>query len=143
MRRGSRSRGRLGDRHPALRQPELATHDDRWADLNTQFHAAIYSIVPNAQLLALIEMLRNRAEVYVRILARQDVAARNADDTHEQMLAALRRNDPDTMESLVRAHLRATVNAVAPLLTAADAAAESTAAQPEAPSPARTSSSSA
>ena len=107
---------------------------DRWADLNTQFHAAIYAIVPNTQLLALIEMLRNRAEVYVRILARQDVAARNADDSHEQMLAALRRNDPDTMESLVRSHLRATVDAVAPLLTSAEDAAGPASDQPPAPS---------
>lgn len=89
---------------------------DRWAELNTAFHAAIYSVVPNTQLLELIEILRNRAEVYVRILARQDAPARRADDTHEQMLAALRRNDADAMESLIRAHLRATVNTVAPLL---------------------------
>jgi DNA-binding GntR family transcriptional regulator len=81
-----------------------------------RFHAAIYEIVSNAQLLELIEMLRNRAELYVRILARQDGPARQADDSHEQMLAALRRNDPDAMEALIRSHLRATTDAVAPLL---------------------------
>jgi DNA-binding GntR family transcriptional regulator len=93
---------------------------DRWAELNASFHAAIYAIVPNNQLLALIEMLRNRAELYVRILARQDGPARHADDSHEQMLAALRRNDPDAMEALIRTHLRATVQTVAPLLQGAE-----------------------
>jgi DNA-binding GntR family transcriptional regulator len=93
---------------------------DRWTDLNARFHTAIYEIISNAQLLELIEMLRNRAELYIRILARQDGPARQADDSHEQMLAALRRNDPDAMEALIRSHLRATTDAVAPLLRPAE-----------------------
>jgi DNA-binding GntR family transcriptional regulator len=95
---------------------------DRWTELNARFHAAIYAIVPNAQLLELIEMLRNRAELYIRILAGQDGPARQADGSHEQMLAALRRNDPDAMESLIRGHLHATTDAVAPLLRPAEPA---------------------
>lgn len=90
---------------------------DQWAELNGRFHAEIYSIVPNTQLLNLIEMVRNRAELYVRILARQEGrVVRDADDTHEQMLAALRRNDADAMERLIRGHLRATAATVAPFL---------------------------
>ena len=90
---------------------------DQWAELNGRFHAEIYSVVPNTQLLNLIDMVRNRAELYVRILARQERrVVRDADDTHEQMLAALRRNDADAMENLIRSHLRATIATVAPVL---------------------------
>lgn len=89
-----------------------------WVGLNAAFHREIYSIVPNAQLLALIDMMRNRADLYVRILAREEERVRHADDSHEQMLAALRRRDPDAMEALVRAHLRSTINTVRPLLDA-------------------------
>ncbi len=89
---------------------------DAWAELNNRFHAEIYSIVPNTQLLALIEIVRNRAGLYVRILAQEGRAVRDASDAHEQMLAALRRNDADAMEQLVRSHLRATADTVAPLL---------------------------
>lgn len=95
---------------------------DDWAELNSRFHAEIYSVVSNAQLLALIEIVRNRAELYVRILARQDGRTRDADDSHTQMLAALRRNDADAMERLIRSHLRSTADTVAPLL---DSSAES------------------
>jgi DNA-binding GntR family transcriptional regulator len=95
-----------------------ATTPDEWAELNAAFHREIYSVVPNTQLLALIDMVRNRAELYVRILAREEGRVRHADDSHEQMLAALRRCDPDAMEALVRAHLRSTIDAVKPLLDA-------------------------
>ena len=90
---------------------------DQWAELNGRFHAEIYSVVPNTQLLNLIEMVRNRAELYVRILARQERrVVLDAGDSHEQMLAALRRNDADAMENLIRSHLRATIATVAPVL---------------------------
>jgi DNA-binding GntR family transcriptional regulator len=91
---------------------------DRWAELNTRFHRALYSIVPNDLLLEMIEMMRNRAEVYIRILARQPAPTRHADDGHLGMLAALRRNDPDAMEALIREHLQATAGTVGPLLDA-------------------------
>jgi DNA-binding GntR family transcriptional regulator len=90
---------------------------DQWAELNGRFHAEIYSVVPNTQLLNLIDMVRNRAELYVRILARQERrVVLDAGDSHEQMLAALRRNDADAMENLIRSHLRATIATVAPVL---------------------------
>lgn len=89
---------------------------DEWAEWNARFHAEIYSVVTNIQLLELVEMLRNRAGVYIRMLARQHGPTRHADDSHEQMLAALRRHDPDAMERLVREHLQATARTVQPLL---------------------------
>jgi DNA-binding GntR family transcriptional regulator len=90
---------------------------DQWTELNGRYHAEIYSVVPNTQLLNLIEMVRNRAELYVRILARQERrVVLDAGDSHEQMLAALRRNDADAMENLIRSHLRATIATVAPVL---------------------------
>lgn len=99
-----------------LAQMSTEPAPDRWTELNAQFHRALYAIVPNTLLLDMIEMMRNRAEVYVRILARQQGPARHADDSHLGMLAALRRNDPDGMEALIREHLQATAATVAPLL---------------------------
>jgi DNA-binding GntR family transcriptional regulator len=82
---------------------------DQWAELNGRFHAEIYSVVPNTQLLNLIDMVRNRARQERRVVL-------DAGDSHEQMLAALRRNDADAMENLIRSHLRATIATVAPVL---------------------------
>jgi DNA-binding GntR family transcriptional regulator len=99
-----------------LGEISTTTDPDQWAVLNSSFHALIYSIVPNAQLIQLVEMMRNRSELYIRILARQQEPTQHAGDDHEQMLAALRRNDADAMEAIIVGHLRATTSTVLPLL---------------------------
>jgi DNA-binding GntR family transcriptional regulator len=89
---------------------------DRWAELNSAFHSAVYVVTGKSQLIELIDMLRNRSKLYVRILAGESAPARHADDEHAEMLEALRRRDPDAMEEVIRRHLRSTAAVVAPLL---------------------------
>lgn len=95
---------------------------DRWAELNASFHSSIYAITRKSQLIELIDMLRNRSKLYVRILASAPAPARHAADEHAEMLDALQRNDADAMEDVIRRHLRSTANFVAPLLDSSSAA---------------------
>jgi DNA-binding GntR family transcriptional regulator len=99
-----------------LQQMTGATDPDAWAELNARFHSAIYAITEKTQLTDLIDMLRNRAKLYVRILARETAPQRDADDAHEEMLRALENHDPDAMEDVIRRHLRSTTAVVAPHL---------------------------
>jgi DNA-binding GntR family transcriptional regulator len=99
-----------------LDQMEGVADPDAWAELNGRFHSAIYSVTGKSQLIELIDMLRNRAKLFVRILARESDSTRHADDAHGEMLHALQRNDPDAMEDVIRRHLRSTAAVVAPVL---------------------------
>jgi len=90
---------------------------DAWAEANGRFHVAVYSVTGKSQLIELIDMLRNRAKLYVRILAAESSPARRADDEHAEMIEALAANDEDAMEDVVRRHLRSTAAVVAPLLS--------------------------
>lgn len=94
------------------------TNPDLWAERNAVFHSAVYAITAKPQLIEFIDVLRNRAKLYVRILAAAEAAPhRHADDEHGRMIEALRANDPDAMEEIVRTHLRSTAKVVAPLLS--------------------------
>jgi DNA-binding GntR family transcriptional regulator len=96
-----------------------ATDDpDRWAELNARFHAAIYEMTGRPQLVELIDMLRNRSKLYVRILASAQAPARHAADEHAEMLEALRRRDPDAMDDVISRHLRFTADFVTSVLQA-------------------------
>lgn len=79
-----------------------------WANQNGAFHSTVYEITGKAQLVELIEMMRNRSKLYVTILARSYVNKEHAGHEHQQMVDALRNNNPDEMEGIVRQHLNAT-----------------------------------
>ncbi|WP_123026706.1 GntR family transcriptional regulator [Mycolicibacterium stellerae] len=96
----------------------MAAVDDpvAWAQLNQQFHAAIYAPCANVELVALIGTLAARAKFYVRILVSSRPPALDAVHGHQEMLDALRAGDADAMEAAIRRHLRSTVEHVAPTL---------------------------
>jgi DNA-binding GntR family transcriptional regulator len=89
-----------------------------WAQLNQQFHAALYAPCDNRELITLIGTLGARAKFYVRILVSTRPSAVAAHDEHGDMLAALHQRDPDAMEAAIRHHLRGTASSVAPALDA-------------------------
>ncbi len=98
----------------------MAQVDDppvEWAQLNQQFHAAVYAPCANVELVTLIGVLAARAKFYVRILVSSKPPAIGAVHEHQEMLDALRAADPDAMEAAIRQHLRSTVEHVAPTLT--------------------------
>lgn len=79
-----------------------------WASLNAAFHRVIYDAAGKPQLFELIEILRNRAKLYVALLAADLKNATHAAAEHRAMLDALRHRDADAMESLIRSHLTTT-----------------------------------
>lgn len=104
---------------------EIAAINDRmagvddpveWAQLNQQFHEAVYAPCANAELVALIGVLAARAKFYVRILVSTRPPAQGAVHEHQEMVDALRAGDADAMEAAIRRHMRWTVRHVAPTL---------------------------
>ena len=87
---------------------EGATDAHEWASLNAAFHRVIYDAAGKPQLFELIEILRNRAKLYVILLAANMENAAHAAAEHRAMLAALRQRNADGMEALIRSHLTTT-----------------------------------
>ncbi len=104
------ARGRRGD------------HVDRpptW-DRDLAFHRALNSIGPNAALAALAERIHRqiqtiRAQAAIGMMLGPTIGAQLHDE-HLAILAAVRRNDADEAERLVRAHIRAVRDRVLPAL---------------------------
>jgi DNA-binding GntR family transcriptional regulator len=104
---------------------EGVTDPVEWASLNAAFHRVIYDAAGKPQLMELIEILRNRAKLYVALLAADLKNATHAAAEHRAMLAALRARDADGMEALIRSHLTATTLKVGANLAEASSEANS------------------
>jgi DNA-binding GntR family transcriptional regulator len=94
----------------ALRQHEASGASADWVESNRAFHTSIYGLANRPLMLEMIGMLRNRAAIYVNLLARSDEGRARADREHHEMLEALRRGDADRIETLVRQHLQRTLD---------------------------------
>ncbi len=79
-----------------------------WATLNAAFHSAVYEVTGKKQMLELIELMRNRAKLYVTILATDLPNKQHAAKEHQDMVDALRGHDADAMEGIIRRHLNNT-----------------------------------
>lgn len=96
-----------------LDEIEAAGSSDEWAHLNTRFHMEMYSLAQRPQLQDLIGKMRNRSELYVRLLVAKPGRSAKAQDEHREILAALeQRNDRD-VTAAIRRHLRSTVESLA------------------------------
>jgi DNA-binding GntR family transcriptional regulator len=94
---------------------DQAPSSEDWVRLNAEFHSRLYAIARRAELAKLIDSLRTRTEVYVRIL----VGAGNAEAAqrdHRAIVAALEEGDSEAIANLVRAHLHRTRDRVAEVL---------------------------
>jgi len=80
-----------------------------WAELNTRFHMEMYAISGRGQLCQLISTMRNRTEVFVRMLVSLPDRLQKAHEGHVRILAALEARNPDATEREIRAHLSTTV----------------------------------
>lgn len=83
-----------------------------WAELNTRFHMEMYAISGRRQLCQLISTVRNRTELFVRMLVSSPDRLEQAHQDHVRMLAALEARDPDATEQEIRTHLSTTVASV-------------------------------
>lgn len=91
---------------------DSAANSDEWAQLNTRFHMEIYELSGLKQLSELIASIRNRTELFVRMLVTHAGRAEAAHQDHLRILDALSRGDPDAAEAETRNHLRETVKHV-------------------------------
>jgi len=94
----------------ALMHHYKSSDDFSWVESNITFHTSVYKLAERPLLLEIISMLRNRAALYVNLLARSQNGRARADREHKQMYEALRRGDADRLERLVRQHLQRTLD---------------------------------
>ena len=86
-----------------------------WVRLNAEFHSALYQLARRAELVRLIDSLRIRTEVYVRILV-ETGSSEEAQQDHRDIVAALDAGDAGEIRSLVHKHLRHTRDRVAAVI---------------------------
>lgn len=82
---------------------------DGWRVHNEQFHFRLYSVAQRPQLLNLIVDRFKRTTVFLYILIQGKRETSRSNKEHHQMLAALESRDEETLERLIRAHVRAVV----------------------------------
>jgi len=95
---------------------EGAPSVDQWAQLNTRFHMSMYAVSGRQQLCKLIATMRNRSELFVRVLVASPGRSKRAEDDHRRIVTALSASDPDAVEAEIRSHLRVTVDSVTAVL---------------------------
>lgn len=80
-----------------------------WIRYNLGFHTCLYEMSDKPLLVEMITMLRNRASLYINMVARSDQSRIRAEHEHREMFAALERGDVGELQRLVHAHLGATL----------------------------------
>jgi DNA-binding GntR family transcriptional regulator len=89
---------------------------DRYVELNHKFHMGVYKLSGRERLIEMIEQLRMASQAYLQITSDQMVPAGQAENEHDDILAACEANDPERARIATRDHLMLTVtNAVAQL----------------------------
>ncbi len=81
-----------------------------WIRGNLAFHSTMYRISNKPLVVEMIGQLRNRASLYINMVARSGESRTRAQHEHGEMVEALVAGDADRLESLIQAHLRATLS---------------------------------
>lgn len=81
-----------------------------WIKYNLAFHATLYEMSEKPLLVEMITQLRNRASLYINMVARSDDSRHRAELEHVEMVEALENGDSDLLQKLVKAHLGATLS---------------------------------
>lgn len=95
-----------------LRVNELSKSRDSldWIKYNLAFHACLYEMSEKPLLVEMITQLRNRASLYINMVARSDESRERAEHEHVQMVDAIESGNVQLLERLVKAHLSATIS---------------------------------
>ena len=100
-----------------IMESQRASDDPRlFARSNAAFHDRLFAIANQRTLSDLITGLRNRSEVYIRLLAGMPVSVSRARDEHSAMVDALEQRDEAELVSVVSRHLASTVASVTALI---------------------------
>lgn len=107
------TREAVGTLHGILDEIDAARSSDEWAHLNTRFHMEMYALARRPQLQELIGQMRNRSELYVRLLVAKPGRSDKAQHEHREILSALEQGRADEVAAAIRRHLRSTVESLA------------------------------
>lgn len=94
------------------------TSEEPWffAKSNAKFHDRVYAIAEQRTLSELITGLRNRSEVYIRLLAEMPLSLSRAREGHDAIVTALAARDEESVVHAVADHLASTVSSVSALI---------------------------
>ena len=81
-----------------------------WIRGNLAFHSTMYRVSAKPLVVEMIGQLRNRASLYINMVARSGESRTRAQHEHGEMVDALVAGDADRLEELIRTHLRATLS---------------------------------
>ncbi len=95
-------------RHILSRDIDIAD-PTAWEQANVEFHTRLYEISGRPLLVELIRQMRNRAGLYIHMLARSAERRERATREHWQMLAAVEAGDSKQLETLISHHLGTTL----------------------------------
>lgn len=103
----------------------LMDQDDKWIDLNRQFHEIINRACGWPRLIEMIDVLRVNVERYIRVYVTM-MGRETPQREHWALYEACRDRDPEAAQSVISDHLRHTADALASQLP--DAGAKTTSA---------------
>lgn len=79
----------------------------RWAELNWEFHAALYSPANRPRLLSLIKMLHTNVDRYVRMQLKDSNYRDRTQKEHQLLLNYCKKRDSEKAIALLQHHIRA------------------------------------
>jgi DNA-binding GntR family transcriptional regulator len=106
---------RPSDAHPLramIAQMQECRDPGRYLQLSHDFHMALYRLSGRERLVEMIEQLRTASRTYLQIYSIEVVPAGNAENEHDDMLAACEANDRDRAVTATRQDLERTVASV-------------------------------
>ncbi len=100
-----------------LDQIELGSGDYLdWTTAHREFHEYLCSFCHQPRLLKQLADLHSVVEPYMRLWASQPGRQFRVRDAHQELITALKTEDPDQCEAAMRRHVMNTVDALAPFL---------------------------
>lgn len=88
-----------------LQDGDVLAHEDRFLQLDTQFHLRIARATGNSTILSLMRTLLRRLELARDLALHEPPVASWSIDVHERTLAAIRSADPERIERVMDEHL--------------------------------------
>jgi DNA-binding GntR family transcriptional regulator len=92
----------------------MGEEDDlsRWAELNREFHAVLFSPAAGSRLAEIVAGLRDSATPFVALSLRKPHQREDSNAEHGRLIELLRAGDIDAAEELSRRHLAATLRII-------------------------------
>jgi DNA-binding GntR family transcriptional regulator len=87
--------------------------DDRWMELNNEFHLRLYAAADSPRLESVIANQREASSIYIRMRIQN---MKRADDQHQEILDACVAHDVKRAQEAVRTHLTQAVGEIADIL---------------------------